>query len=262
MTGTLLAMIGLAVVGGAWWASRVSTTRRSKRFQVVVKSSDNYLDECVLVPLIPRPGGVLALRLTEDREMAAVTVGDVLWVYPDPDMPSRVRLDRPVLTRFWTALMATGAVLAATGVVVLLRGDVGMPVLPADGAVGGAFFVSGLVCSGTVALVGLAELVLNWKGSRRVSGPVVAVEEFYGQRKNSYQPLVEYSDEDGTVRRVWGMKRGFRPRLGRRITVRVAGRPPHEAMHTTPLFLVMLLVLLLFGLLGWSGLAVMFGVVR
>ncbi|GAA4003961.1 hypothetical protein GCM10022247_26150 [Allokutzneria multivorans] len=258
----LLVMIGLAVVGGAWWASRVSAARHSQRFQVVVKSSDNYVDDRVLVPLIPRPGGVLALRLTEEREMAAVTVGDVLWVYPDPDMPSRVRLDRSVLTRFWTALMATGAVLAATGVVVLLRGDVGMPVHTANGAVAGAFFFSGLVCTGTVALVGLAELVLNWKSSRRVNGTVVAVEEYFAYRKNGYQPLVEYVDEDGTVRRVWGMKRGFRPRLGRRIAVRVAGRPPHEAMHTTPLFLVMLLVLLLFGLLGWSGLAVMFGVVR
>ncbi|GAA3990118.1 hypothetical protein GCM10022247_05940 [Allokutzneria multivorans] len=258
LAGLMFVVVGAAVVISAGWALRASKAQRRLRFQVVARES--HVGDCVLVPVAPEPGGVLSLRLAEDQDMSAVNAGDVLWVWPDPMMPSRVRPYRPEPALLWAALAVTGVVLGSAGVVLLQGGGRAGDLIEATGtAIAFPLVIGFEVCLGTVGLAGLAHLALTWKGSRRVSGPVVAVEVLPQGRKNTYRPLVEHPADDGGVRKVWGVPRWFRPELGRVLTVRVAGRPPYEAMRTTPMSAFVLLLFLFFGLLGWVLLSSVFG---
>ncbi|GAA4010217.1 hypothetical protein GCM10022247_35480 [Allokutzneria multivorans] len=199
--------------------------------------------------------------LSEEEERFAVNAGDVLWVYPDPDplMPFRVRPYRTGLVMLLNCLAATGMTLVVIGVVVLLRANEG-PFETTYGAIQLPLFTSACVCIGTVGLVGLADLILKWKGSWTISGPVVDITRSPEAIESGYFPLVEYIGDDGVARKVWGTGHALRPTIGSHLTVHLSGKSPHEAMRSTSTSVMLLILALLIGLFGWMFVAVALGV--
>lgn len=256
VAGVVFLVLGLLIaVPSAWWCRRQLRFRGQARRVVVVPAAGATAAsrDFALRPVEEPERGAgatsaatLQLRLAPALPPVAVNPGDEILVRPDQRTPSQAWLYRPEQTAMAVGYALYGLFCVVTGGALLTRPSTSSG---GDSVITAAVTV-GLGALGVLGVVLAALTARDLAGSKRVSGRVLDVHLVSTARKATYQPLVEYQ-VDGSVRRVWGTPRWFKPKVDYPASVRISGRPPHEAVRSTPLVVSGMLLLLLTGAVGW-----------